>query len=442
MTVDAPRRLALEVLRGVRERDAYANLLLPQLLRESRLPPRDRAFATELTYGALRAQGSLDLSIDRFISRSVDPGVRDALRLGAYQLWRTRVPARAAVSTTVDLVRTVSPRAAGFANAVMRRVAEHPEPPAPDEAVDPRGHLAVTTAHPRWIVDAFADALAADGVEPSRQELAAALAADDARPQVHLVARGMSRDELLDAAGPDAHPGQWSSRAVYLPGGDPGQLAPIRDGRAAVQDEGSQLVALALASAEASGPQVIDLAAGPGGKAALLVAEGLTVAGLELHETRARLVAKSGVAVAVGDGRRPPFRAASADRVLLDAPCSGLGALRRRPEARWRRTAADIEPLARLQEQLLRQALVLVRPGGVVAYATCSPHLRETRGVLERVLADPPVGVELADARPLLPAGMPDLGPGPTVQLWPHRHGTDAMFLAVLRAPTSLISRV
>ncbi len=429
MAYDPARRLALDVLCAVRERGAYANLLLPQLMRERRLPARDRAFATELTYGALRAQGSLDISLDRFIKRTVDPAVRDALRLGAYQLWRTRVPARAAVSTTVDLVRAVSPRAAGFANAVMRRVAEDPAPPAPAFEADPRGHLAVVHSHPRWIVDAFADALG----EASPAELAAALAADDARPHVHLVARRMSREELLADAGAGSEPGLWSPRAVYLPGGDPGELAAVRDGRAAVQDEGSQLVALALAAADAPGTATIDLAAGPGGKAALLAALGMDVTGLELHETRAHLVARSGIVVAVGDGRLPPFRPGSADRVLLDAPCSGLGALRRRPEARWRRTAADIEPLALLQEELLRSALRLVRPGGIVAYATCSPHPRETAGVLANVLADPQVTVEQVDARPLLSAAMPDLGPGPTVQLWPHRHGTDAMFLALLR---------
>jgi len=429
MTHDPARRLALDVLIAVRERGAYANLLLPQLMRERRLPARDRAFATELAYGALRAQGSLDLSLDRFIKRAVDPPVRDALRLGAYQLWRTRVPARAAVATTVDLVRSVSPRAAGFANAVMRRVSEDPEPPAPALSDDPRGHLAVVHAHPRWIVDAFAAALGDD----ADAELAAALMADDTRPLVHLVARTMAPGDLLAAAGPGAEPGRWSPRAVYLPGGDPGELAEVRDGRAAVQDEGSQLVALVLARAAAPGDRVIDLAAGPGGKAALLAAEGLDVTGLELHETRARLVAHTGVPVVIGDGRRPPFAPASAGRVLLDAPCSGLGALRRRPEARWRRTPADIEPLARLQEALLRSALQLVAPGGVVAYATCSPHLRETQGVLERVLASPPVALEVVDVRPYLPPDMPMLGPGPAVQLWPHRHGTDAMFIALLR---------
>lgn len=429
MADDPARRLALDVLCAVRERGAYANLLLPQLMRERRLPARDRAFATELTYGALRAQGSLDASLDRFIRRAVDPPVRDALRLGAYQMWRTRVPARAAVSTTVDLVRSVSPRAAGFANAVLRRVSEDPEPPAPGYDTDPRGHLAVVHSHPRWIVDAFADALG----EASAAELASALAADDARPHVHLVARRTTREELLADAGPGAEPGLWSPRAVYLPGGDPGELAAVRDGRAAVQDEGSQLVALALGAADAPGKRTIDLAAGPGGKAALLATLGMEVTGLELHETRARLVARSGVAVAVGDGRVPPFRPGSADRVLLDAPCSGLGALRRRPEARWRRTASDIEPLALLQEVLLRSALSLVRPGGIVAYATCSPHPRETHDVIARILAAPPVSVEQADARLLLPAGMPELGRGPNVQLWPHRHGTDAMFLALLR---------
>lgn len=431
---DPARRLAYDVLCAVRERGAYANLLLPQLMRERRLPPRDRSFATELTYGALRAQGSLDLSLNRFVQRRVDPPVRDALRLGAYQLWRTRVPARAAVATTVDLVRAVSPRAAGFANAVLRRVADDPAPPAPAFAEDPIGHLAVVHSHPRWIAEAFAEALGpGDGGGVDYQQLEAALGADDERPQVHLAARQLSRAELLAAAGERGEPGRWSPRAVYLSGGDPGELAAVRDGRAGVQDEGSQLVALALAAADSTGTTTLDLAAGPGGKAALMAAAGMAVTGLELHETRARLVAHSGVPVAVGDALQPPFAAASADRILLDAPCSGLGALRRRPEARWRRTSKDIEPLALLQESLLRSAIELVRPGGVILYATCSPHVRETHGVVGHVLADAGSPVALEDVRPLLPPGMPLIGPGPTVQLWPHRHGTDAMFLALLR---------
>ena len=207
----------------------------------------------------------------------------------------------------------------------------------------------------------------------------------------------------------------------------PASWPPSASGAAAVQDEGSQLVALALAAVDAPGPVTIDLAAGPGGKAALLAALGMDVTGLELHETRAQLVARSGVRVAVGDGRVPPLRAGSADRVLLDAPCSGLGALRRRPEARWRRTAADIEPLAVLQEELLVSALRLVRPGGVVAYATCSPHPRETAGVLDAVLRDPPVPVE-RDRRPAAAAAGhagPRAGPHRPALAAPPRHRRD-----------------
>ncbi len=445
---DAARQTAWELLRAVDDDGAYANLRLPRLLDEHRLDARDRAFATELGYGALRAQGTLDALIDRHTRGELDPSVRDALRLGAYQLWRTRVPARAAVATTVDLVRSIEPRASRLANAVMRRVAEDVEAGdlgAPAWEDDPAGHLAITCAHPRWIVEAFADALGSSAsasasastsdAGPDWEETRRALQGDDERPEVHLVARRMDRDDLLAAAGRGAEPGPWSPGAVRLTaGGDPAEIAAVRDGRAAVQDEGSQLVALALAAAEAPGPRTVDLAAGPGGKAALLAARGMDVVGLERHLARARLVAGAGVRVAVADSRRPPLRPASADRVLLDAPCTGLGALRRRPEARWRRRPSDVAPLARLQRELLTSALALVRPGGVVAYATCSPHRGETLDVVDAVRAAAGTSAtELLDARAALPSTMPDLGDGPTVQLWPHRHGTDAMFLALLR---------
>jgi 16S rRNA (cytosine967-C5)-methyltransferase len=430
---DPARQTAWQLLRDVDVSGAFANLRLPQLLDEGRLVARDRAFATELGYGTLRAQGTLDHLIDRHTRGGLDPAVRDALRLGVYQLWRTRVPPRAAVATTVDLVRSIEPRASRLANAVLRRIAEDVEAGdlgAPTFAEDPAGHLAVTCAHPRWIVEAFADVLDGDWAETRR-----ALEGDDVRPEVHLVARRMGRDDLLAAAGPGAEPGPWAPTAVRLSaGGDPAEIAAIRDGRAAVQDEGSQLVALALAAADAPGAGTVDLAAGPGGKAALLAGLGFDVLGLERHLPRARLVAGTGVPVVVADSRRPPLRAASVDRVLLDAPCTGLGALRRRPEARWRRTPADVPVLAELQRQLLASALRLARPGGVIAYATCSPHRAETVDVLRAVLADPASPrTEVLDARAALPPGMPDLGDGPTVQLWPHRHGTDAMFLALLR---------
>ena len=452
---------ALELLGAVRVRNAYANLALPAILRRHGLRDRDAALATELGYGALRAQGLLDAVVEACTERPlhrVEPPLLDALRLGAYQLLRTRVPPHAAVDTTVELVRVdAGSRSAGFVNAVLRRVGEAGEAEwvkrlAPDPAEDPVGYAAFAHAHPRWIAQAFADALGAPaGVRAAagdgpRSELEAALAADDARPVVHLLARPgeVTAEELALVTG--GEPAPYSPYGVHLPPGvgDVGDLDALREGLAVVQDEGSQLVALALAQAPLDGPdgsRWLDLCAGPGGKAALLggllAVEGGTLDAVEVTEHRAELVRRvvDGLPVTVhtADGRTAPLPDAAFDRVLVDAPCTGLGALRRRPEARWRRRPDDVAGLARLQRELLAAALRHVRPGGVVAYVTCSPHLAETVGVVAaatRPSATPTV--EQVDARPLLP-GVPELGDGPAVQLWPHRHGTDAMFLALLR---------
>lgn len=435
---DPVRRTAYDVLAAVRTDDAYANLVLPRLLQERRLTGRDAALATELAYGTLRAQGQLDAVLQACVDRpldQVDPPVRDVLRLGAYQLLRTRIPSHAAVSATVDLARSVlTAGPAGFVNAVLRKVGAKDLDAwvAELRPEDPVDGLALETAHPRWVVQAFRDALRGD-----LDEARAALLADDARPEVHLVARRMPREELVADSG--GVPGPWSARAVRLPeGGAPGALAAVRDGRAGVQDEGSQLVALALAAAPLDGADStwVDLCAGPGGKASLLesVADerGAHVVAVELQPHRAALVQRSGVrAVVCADGRRPPLPDGVADRVLLDAPCTGLGALRRRPEARWRRQPTDVPGLTALQGELLESAVRLLRPGGVLAYVTCSPHLAETVVPVLDVLRRHP-DLEQLDARPLLP-GVPDLGAGPAVQLWPHRHGTDAMHLALLR---------
>ncbi len=437
---DPTRRTAYDVLVAVREQGAYANLVLPGLLRDRRLTGRDAALATELAYGTLRAQGQLDVVLQACVDRplaKVDPPVLDVLRLGAYQLLRTRIPPHAAVSATVDLARRVlSAGPASFTNAVLRRVAAKDLDAwvAELQPAEPMAAIALATSHPRWIAQAFTDALRGD-----LDEARAALLADDARPGVHLVARRMDRDTLAATSG--GTPGPWSSHAVRLAEGDPGGLSAVRDGRAGVQDEGSQLVALALAAAPIDGPDRtwVDLCAGPGGKAALLqavaAARGARVLALELQPHRTALVRRSGVdLVATADARRPPVAKGTVDRVLLDAPCSGLGALRRRPEARWRRQPSDLPPLTRLQGELLDAAALLLRPGGVLAYVTCSPHLAETVVPVLDVLRRHPE-LEQVDARPLF-AGVPALGEGPGVQLWPHRHGTDAMFLALLRRRT------
>ena len=379
--------------------------------------------------------------LDRPLSQ-VDGPVLDCLRLGAYQLLRTRIPEHAAVAATVDLARAdAGTPSAGFVNAVLRKVSEQDERAwldqlAPDRDSDPIGHLALRTAHPRWVARAFAESLGDKGTE-----LEAALEADDARPEVHLVARPgeISAEELAAITGGDVAP--YSPYGVHLPAGsgDPGDSEPIRERLAAVQDEGSQLCALALTrvSVEGSDERWLDLCAGPGGKATLLGAlAGLSGARLDAVEQaphRARLVAQATeglpVTLHVADGRDPGLEPGF-DRVLVDAPCSGLGALRRRPEARWRKQPSDIAELTKLQGELLASALGLVRPGGVVAYVVCTPHLAETEGVAGQTARR--AKAEILDAREFFPE-MPQLGDGPYVQLWPHRHGTDAMFCAVLR---------
>lgn len=449
---DPARETAYALLRAVAERDAYANLALPELLRTRRVGTRDAAFATELGYGTLRAQGTLDAVLAACVERrlaDVDPALLLLLRLGAYQLLRTRVPPHAAVSSAVELARVaLGEGPAKFANAVLRRVAGRDlagwlAQLAPPYELDPVAHLALITFHPPWVVVAYRDALAGD-----LAETAAALGADAERPHVHLVARPgrITREELLAATGPDGRPGPWSPYTVRLDRGDPGRLAAVRDGRAAVQDEGSQLAALALARAPVEGrdERWLDVCAGPGGKAGLLaglsVGRGAQLVAADRAPHRARLVrstlagAPGRTAVVVADGTAPAWAAGGFDRVLVDAPCSGLGALRRRPEARWRRTPADVDGLIPLQRALLAAALTAVRPGGVVAYVTCSPHPGETTGVVAAVVASRPDVVPV-DVRPLL-AGVPQLGAGPEVQLWPHRHGTDAMFVALLRRAT------
>lgn len=483
-TADTARTAALEVLEAVRTRDAYANLLLPRVLRDQGLSGRDAAFTTELVYGTLRGLGTYDAIIAACVDRdldAVDPVVLDALRLGVHQLLSMDVPAHAAVSTTVELVRSVSNEGASrFANAILRRVGQGDleqwiERIAPDPQDDPEGYLAVSRSHPRWIVSALWDSLQAHrGAQRAHQDIGELLEADNARPGVTLVTRpGLAEvGELYELGALEA---RYSPYAAYLAGGDPGSLGPVREGRAGVQDEGSQLVATALASAPLEGrdERWLDMCAGPGGKAALLAGlaleRGASLLASEIAPHRAELVrralrgygervvgghagADGGSAgtsgetggdtavappgpgtlqVIAADGIRAPWKPGSFDRVMLDAPCTGLGALRRRPESRWRRGPEDLDRLTRVQRRLLSSALDSVRSGGLVAYVTCSPHLEETRDVVRQVVKSRR-DVERVDARPLL-AGVPDLGGGPDVQLWPHLHGTDAMYLALLR---------
>ncbi|WP_203337995.1 RsmB/NOP family class I SAM-dependent RNA methyltransferase [Nocardioides limicola] len=427
--LDQARLAAYEVLTAVRADDAYTNLVLPQVLAKHGLTGRDAAFVTELAAGAIRRRGTYDAILDSCADR-IQPRVRDALLLGVHQLLSMRVPHHAAISTTVDLVRSRNKGAAGFANAVLRKVSSDDldgwiASVAPAADTDPIGHAVVAHSHPRWVVEALAAALTAGD---RAEELGALLAADNENPKVTLVARPgvCTVAELIEAGG--VATGR-SPYAVELAGGDPGAIPAVAEGRAGVQDEGSQRVALALTEASLSGPDErwLDLCAGPGGKTALMAAvaagRGARVLANEALPHRTELVARHVRAVragmldvVTGDGTRPDWEPASFDRVLIDAPCSGLGALRRRPEARWRKRPEDLDTLVPLQRALLSAGVDSVRPGGVVVYATCSPVLAETRGVVDAVLSS-----------------RDDVREERAEQLWPHVDGSDAMFFSVIR---------
>ncbi|GAA4833147.1 transcription antitermination factor NusB [Luteimicrobium xylanilyticum] len=456
---DPARTAAFDVLRDVAASDAYANLVLPPLLRERRIEGRDAAFATELAYGTLRLRGRYDAILSVCSSRPLtetDPPVLDALRLGAHQLLGMRVPPHAAVSETVGLVRDrIGSGAAQFVNAVLRRVGERDLDAWLEdlrvEAPDETAALAATQSHPAWIVRALRESLVGNGL--TADDLPALLEADNTAPRVTLVARPGLADP--DEVVTDTHgtPGRWAPTAVVLPGSDPAAVPGVAEGRVGVQDEGSQLVTLALAAADLGSPATgtverwLDLCAGPGGKAALLGAlaleRGATVVANELAPHRAKLVERSVRAVrgAVTEVRTADGRDVGADepaaydRVLLDAPCTGLGALRRRPESRWRRTPSDLQDLTALQRELLASALDAVRPGGLVAYVTCSPHLAETRVVVDDVLRrrDDVERVDAAEAVRRVAGDSIPLADRLDVQLWPHVHGTDAMHLTLLR---------
>ncbi len=422
------RDVALAALARV-EAGAYANLALPALLDRSGLGERDRAAVTDLVYGSVRLRGALDAAL-RPLSRQplerLEPLVLRGLRLGAYELLFAGTAAHAALAEVVGAVRRAGNAGqAGYVNAVLRRLAASP-PRWPDPAADPVGWATTYGSHPGWVV---AEALARLG----RRELVELVTADNTRPAVTLRATPgrASRDGLaaeLAAAGIPVRPTATSPDCLVLERGDPAALPAVREGRAVVQDEASALAAPALGVR--AGELAVDLAAGPGGKATHLAALGARVLAVDLHPARARLVRETAarlgqadrVLAVAADGTHPPVGAGRADGVLVDAPCSNLGSLRRRPEARWRHRPGRLATLVALQDALLDAAGWAVRPGGVVLYCVCTWTRAETDEVADRALARLPM------LRPAPLAG--PLGPEPRRQLWPHRDGTDGMYFA------------
>lgn len=447
--IDNSRLAALDLLRLVRDEGAYANLALLQVLRKHAINGRDAAFTVELAYGALRNQMLYDTYIQKCSQREIsqiEPDITDILRMGVHQIVAMRVPDHAAVDSSVNLARGGSSGGqaqarAGFVNAILRCIARHHE-----SGFTTPTDVSVAYSHPQWIVDAYRQALTACGRDDSEVEDLLRANNQPTRPVIAVrygdpeiegtsLGRWSKRARVLDSVTPqDLLGGSLMSSNLTSSNLTSNNLQQI-----IVQDEGSQLAVQAFLLAAPGGPESawLDMCAGPGGKAALIsdsVPPGVTFIAVELHQHRARLI-KSVISpettVIVSDARARPWGNLFFDRVLVDAPCTGLGALRRRPEARWRKKVADLHQLNTLQEELVLAALDSTRSGGVVCYVTCSPHVEETREILDWVLAERP-DARLEDARPLFP-GVSDLGPGPVVQLWPHIHGTDAIFFALIR---------
>lgn len=430
--------------------DAYANLALPAKIKEFGLSSNDAGLATELTYGTLRMQGFYDRVIANAAARDIDTidlVVLNILRMGVHQLLNMRVAQHAAVDESVNLAEHMaSLGAVGFVNAVLRRTSRHDledwQEFITKDISNADERLAALYSHPVWIVRALKQSLEAEG---RGEELENLLASDNLNPRVTLVELPGFVDANDEVEG---EPTNYSPLGMSLnTGGDPTRFARVREGVVRVQDEGSQLAALVLSRHHeiTPGEKWLDMCAGPGGKAALLAAEatlgGAVLTANEVIPGRSDLVRKAlailpDVDVVTGDGVDIGLDQPNTyDRILLDAPCTGLGALRRRPEARWRKSPKDVGDLTALQAQLLTSALHALKPGGVLAYVTCSPHLAETRAIVEGALRKNQNVSEL-DARAVLSeVAMEPLdiaGDSLSAQLWPHRHGTDAMFISLL----------
>lgn len=435
---DAPRLLAYDVLHEVNRNGGYSNLLLPKILSKSQMDERDKGFATELVYGTLRMQGRHDWILAQASDRpweEVDPALVDVARLGAHQLFEMRVPTHAAVSATVELGRKVLGESkASFLNAILRKVSQK----SLDEYVseielikDDFERLSILYSHPQWIISAYLDQLG------NLDEVRELLSANNLAPRPTLVSwPGLStQDDLVDVGATATYFSPYG--AIF--DGSPASLDLIVQRKAGVQDEGSQLVAHIFSQVAEGQDTWLDLCAGPGGKAALLSAvaksKNIEFSANEISEVRAKLVRQvvQGADVTTIDARELSSLGRQYGAILADVPCTGLGALRRRPEVRWRRTVADLKSLVILQAEIIDSAIACLTLGGLLGYATCSPHLSETRIAVSEALKRHP-NMELVDLtsfiHPELRTSAVDRG---SLTLWTHRHNTDAMFLSVLR---------
>ena len=433
---DAARLLAFDLLTEVNRNEGYSNLLLPQALNASKLEDRDRSLVTELLYGTIRMQGKHDWVLSQISDRpwsEVDPGIIDICRLGVHQIHEMRIPDHAAVAATVEVARKrIGESKASFVNALLRSVTRKSiedwfSPLA--SITDPVERFSIQYSHPEWIVSAYFDLL------KDWDEVEAALKINNEAATPTLVSwPGFStQQDLIDIGG---EPTDFSPYGVHWKG-NPGSLDLIKARKIGVQDEGSQLVAEVFAKA-ADGASWLDLCAGPGGKAALLSSiarqRDISFTANEISAARAVLVSQvvHGDRVLVSDGRTVGASSEKFDAILIDAPCTGLGALRRRPEVRWRRTLQDLRALTQLQRELVDSAIQALKPGGVLGYATCSPHLAET-SIQIADIKKKHLEVQQIDVDQFLPPTLHGATRDGAMSLWTHKHGTDAMYLALFR---------
>ena len=434
---DASRLLAFDLLTEVNRNEGYSNLLLPQALNASKLEERDRSLVTELLYGTIRMQGKHDWVLAQISDRpwsEVDPGIVDICRLGVHQIHEMRIPDHAAVAATVEVARKrIGESKASFVvNALLRSVTRKSMEDwfSPLQSItDPVERLAIQYSHPVWIVSAYYDLL------KSWEEVEAALKINNEAATPTLVSwpGNSTQQDLIDLGGA---PTQFSPYGAHWKG-NPGALDLIKSRKIGVQDEGSQLVAEVFAKV-ARGSSWLDLCAGPGGKAALLSSiartRGITFTANEISVARAELVSQvvHGDRVLVSDGRTIGSLTEKFDAILIDAPCTGLGALRRRPEVRWRRTLQDLRALTQLQRELVESAIQALEPGGILGYATCSPHLAETSIQTSDIKKNHPE-LHQVPVDEYLPANLDGATRDGAMSLWTHKHGTDAMYLALFR---------
>lgn len=436
----AARLVAYDLVSQVNRGGAYANLRLPDLLDNSELDLRDRAFVTELAYGTLRMQGKHDYAISKKADRpleELDEKILDLLRIGIHQIFEMRVSVHAAVGETVELARAVAGESkASYINAVLRSISSDMDiytDLEADTSVSDLEKLSILYSHPIWIINAYFDQLkdwdsVADLLRKNNVPVA---------PNIVCWPGKSTVSELLETGGEKLPIGTFSVLSDHLPN----EYPAIKDKRAGIQDMGSQLISeIFFATKSDESQKWLDLCAGPGGKAALLhnllqvekpddefLANEPT---LHRAELVARVVPKN--KIVSFDGRDFASFNATFDRILIDAPCSGLGALRRRPEARWRRSINDLKELLPLQRELIDSAYQMLNPGGIIGFVTCSPLLAETKGqILDAKYRHKDLNI--LDIAKYSPSGQTGMNKDGTMQLWTHLDGSDSMFMALLQ---------